>query len=96
MRDTSCEPNLYLSSMLFTFPYAVLGHVWYLLVSIPDNCCLPFLILIRIKDKAGTVKHVKPFISFVMTIPGWSCADQEGVGTGGPDPPEKIQKYWVS
>ena len=23
-----------------TFPFGILGHVWYLIVSIPDPCCL--------------------------------------------------------
>ena len=27
-----------------TFPYGVLGQVWYLIASIPDLCLLPYLI----------------------------------------------------
>ena len=28
---------------LFTFPYGVPGQVWYLIISIPDLCLLPYL-----------------------------------------------------
>ena len=27
-----------------TFPFGILGHVWYLIVSIPDLCCLSYFI----------------------------------------------------
>ena len=27
-----------------TFPFGILGHVWYLSVSIPEPCCLPYLV----------------------------------------------------
>ena len=30
------------SCVFVTFPYGVLGQVWYLIVSIPDICLLPF------------------------------------------------------
>ena len=30
------------SCVLVTFPYGVLGQVWYLIVSIPDRCLLPY------------------------------------------------------
>ena len=30
------------SSVFVTFPYGVLGQVWYLIVSIPDLCLLPY------------------------------------------------------
>ena len=26
--------------VIFTFPFGILGQVWYLIVSIPDPCCL--------------------------------------------------------
>ena len=26
-----------------TFPFGILGHVWYLIASIPDHCCLSYL-----------------------------------------------------
>ena len=29
-------------SCFLTFPYGVLGHVWYLTLSIPDHCLLPY------------------------------------------------------
>ena len=29
------------SCVVVTFPYGVLGQVWYLIVSIPDLCLLP-------------------------------------------------------
>ena len=30
------------SSVFVIFPYGVLGQVWYLIVSIPDRCLLPY------------------------------------------------------
>ena len=27
-----------------TFPFGFLGHVWYLIVSIPDHCCLSYCV----------------------------------------------------
>ena len=32
-----------LSCVFVTFPFGVLGQVWYLIVSIPDLCLLPYL-----------------------------------------------------
>ena len=31
-----------ISCVFVTFPYEVLGQVWYLIVSIPDHCLLPY------------------------------------------------------
>ena len=33
-----------------TFPYAVLGQVWHLIVSIPDLCRLPYFVLLNSAD----------------------------------------------
>ena len=30
----------------FTFPFGILGQVWYLIVSIPDPCCLSYFNMI--------------------------------------------------
>ena len=32
-----------LSCVFVTFPYDILGHVWYLIVSIPDLCLLFYI-----------------------------------------------------
>ena len=32
-----------------SFPYGILGRVWYLILSIPDLCLLPYLVLIITK-----------------------------------------------
>ena len=32
------------SCVFVTFPYGVLGQVWYLIVSIPDICLLPYFV----------------------------------------------------
>ena len=32
-----------LSCVFVTFRYSILGLVWYLIVLIPDLCCLPYL-----------------------------------------------------
>ena len=33
------------SCVLVTFPYSVLGQVWYVIVSIPDLCFLPYFVV---------------------------------------------------
>ena len=35
------------SCVFVTFPYGVLGRVWYLIVSIPDICLLPYLVSLK-------------------------------------------------
>ena len=35
---------LMLSCVFVTFPYGALGQVWYLIVSIPDICLLPYVL----------------------------------------------------
>ena len=35
------------SCVFVTFPYGVLGQVWYLIVSIPDRCLLPYFVIYR-------------------------------------------------
>ena len=35
------------SCVLVTFPYGVLGQLWYLIVSIPDICLLSYFIVFR-------------------------------------------------
>ena len=39
------------SSAFYTFPYSVLGPVWYLIVSIPDLCLLPYFVLKKKQEK---------------------------------------------
>ena len=31
-----------------TFPFGILGQVWYLIVSIPDPCCLSYLTVVTV------------------------------------------------
>ena len=38
-----------------TFPFGILGQVWYLIVSIPDPCCLSYFFYFR----NSTLKEVK-------------------------------------
>ena len=33
-----------------TFPFGILGHVWYLIVSIPDPCCLSYFALLSLSS----------------------------------------------
>ena len=37
------------SCVFVTFPYGVLGQVWYLIVSIPDLCILPYFLERKIR-----------------------------------------------
>ena len=36
------------SCVCVTFPYDILGQVWYLIVSIPDLCLLPYFALFEL------------------------------------------------
>ena len=40
---------LYVMFSCVTFPYGVLGQVWYLIVSISDHCLLPYFYLGKLK-----------------------------------------------
>ena len=42
---TSCLSCMLFSCVFVTFPYGVLGQVWYLIVLIPDLCLLPYSVL---------------------------------------------------
>ena len=37
-----------------TFPCGILGQVWYLIVSIPDLCCLSYFEEVHKHEEAGT------------------------------------------
>ena len=37
-----------LNCVVVTFPFGILGQVWYLIVSIPDLCPLSYLLTVRI------------------------------------------------
>ena len=34
-----------------TFPFGIFGQVWYLIVSIPDHCCLSYFVKMNIFSK---------------------------------------------
>ena len=44
---------LFMLLMLFivfvTFPFGILGQVWYLIVSIPDPCCLSYFVILSLQ-----------------------------------------------
>ena len=48
------------SCVFFTFPYGVLGQVWYLILSIPDICLLLFTLLSQIAAFPG---HTQLFLA---------------------------------
>ena len=39
---TSCLLFIMFLCDFVTFPFGILGQVWYLIVSIPDTCCLSY------------------------------------------------------
>ena len=45
---TSWLSFVVLNCVIVTFPFAILGQVWYLIVSIPDLCPLSYLHTVRI------------------------------------------------
>ena len=45
-----------------TFPFGILGQVWYLIVSIPDPCCLSYL------ECSSDSKECDAFNTFGCTI----------------------------
>ena len=38
---------VYVYSNFVTFPFGIMGQVWYLIVSIPDPCCLSYFVASR-------------------------------------------------
>ena len=45
---TSWLPFVLLNCVNATFPYSILGQVWYLIISIPDRCPISYFNLPRI------------------------------------------------
>ena len=42
-----------------TFPFGILGQVWYLIASTPDPCCLSYLVFIALgMTAAGFVAYM--------------------------------------
>ena len=57
---------------LVTFPFGVLGQVWYLIVSIPNHCCLSYFAKISEVTQSGCTSIVMiPDVS-PMQLP---CSD---------------------
>ena len=50
-----------------TFPFGILGQVWYLIVSIPDLCCLSYFVLM-LKLRINSYGHVGTVSSHYHTI----------------------------
>ena len=86
---TCCE-RVYLLALLcvmfscvVTSPYVVQGKVWYLIVSIPDICLLPYFAPVYSLEIVKLTLHnlvdIKwfnwPYIITVGKIPGWSMTD---------------------
>ena len=45
---TSWLSFVVLNCVVVTFPFGILGQMWYLIVSIPDLCCLFYFLTVRI------------------------------------------------
>ena len=41
-----------------TFPFGILGQVWYLVVSIPDPCCLSYFKMVLLTPKIRVFEDV--------------------------------------
>ena len=48
----------WLSCVFVTFPYGVLGQVWYLIVSIPDLCLLSYFYYVLVRIGANLYVYV--------------------------------------
>ena len=59
------------SCVFATFPYGVLGQVWYLIVSIPDLCFL-FFILIYFKIRCKCVEETHITHTMVISFASFS------------------------
>ena len=51
------------SCVFVTFPYGVMGQVWYLIVSIPDICLLPYF------DVDGIINYICTYESSFGSSP---------------------------
>ena len=49
-----------------TFPFGILRQVWYLIVSIPDPCCLSYLYTVH-TWRLKTLKYVTMFVGIQNT-----------------------------
>ena len=63
MADLLAHFYVMFSCALVTFPYGVLGQVWYLIVWIPGLYLLPYLRCISIDDNRAYT--MLPFVTFV-------------------------------
>ena len=52
---TSWLPFVVLNSVVVTFPFGILGQVWYLIISISDLCPLSYFLTVRIVLHISTV-----------------------------------------
>ena len=53
--------------VLITFPYGVLGQVWYLIVSMPDRCIVPYM-----KHGVGIFRQVKALVHCYYYNSNWA------------------------
>ena len=49
-----------------TFPCGILGQVWYLIVSIPDLCCLSYFVVLFLV--CGGLKYLYGIVIFILKI----------------------------
>ena len=56
-----------LNYVFVTFPYGILGQVWYLIVSIPDLCCLSYFLtttfFLYFLTIFGYSRQLRPFMN---------------------------------
>ena len=55
-----------------TFPYGILGQVWYLIVSIPDLCLLPTLLTLANSVDPNEMQHYAAFHLGLHCLPKYS------------------------
>ena len=73
--------SLYLmvSCVFVTFPYDVLGEVWYLIVSIPDICLLPYFNLTEVHEKSSSEDNLLDLVCTTSTALTKSSSNARGI-----------------
>ena len=75
--------------VIVTFPCGILGQVWYLIVSIPDLCCLSYFKPLAAEQQKMKKKIIYIYDNFVQQTPGRvaqsvTCLATDACLTAGP------------
>ena len=68
----NCRVIIYIY-VFVTLPYGFLGQVWYLIVSIPDLCLLPYFLFMYISSHYLGIKYFHAIHSLLHVLDSITC-----------------------